>query len=150
MCVITGQQHFNRLAGLLLFTQNSGCVFTEVGALWCPLSLRREGSSALHHRNPEQQWLQEEFASPTAGHKSASHQIFTREQITFNSILVPSGTLLDLTGHIRVHHTQAEQGPAWSLPSWQSSAHTNTGCFSSEPGIIPTDNVEARQNRYFN
>lgn len=125
VCVITGQQHLNRLAGLLLLTQNSGCVFTEVGAVPCPLSLRREGPSALHHRNPEQQWLQEEFASPTAGHNSASHQIFAREQITFNFILLPSGTLLDFTGHIRVHNTQWEQGPAWSLPSWQSSAHTN-------------------------
>lgn len=124
VCVCTGQQHLNRLAGLLLLTQKNGCVFTEVGAVQCPLSLRREGSSALHHRNPEQQWLQEEFASAPAGHNSASHQIFRREQITFNSILVPSETLLDLTGH-RVHKTQSEQGPAWSLPSWQSSAHTN-------------------------
>lgn len=60
-----------------------------------------------------------------AGHNSASHQIFTREQMAFNSILVPSGTLLDLAGHIRARNTQSEQGPAWSLPSWQSSAHTN-------------------------
>lgn len=121
VCVITGQQHLNRLAGLLLLTQNSECVFTEVGAVGCPLSLRREGSSALHHRNPEQQWLQEELASPTAGHNSSSHQIFTREQITFNSVLVPSGTLLDLTGLIRAHNTKSEQGPPRSLSSWQSS-----------------------------
>lgn len=55
VCVITGQQHLKRLAGLLLLTQNSGCVFTEVGAVPCPLSLGRVGSSALHQRNPEQQ-----------------------------------------------------------------------------------------------
>lgn len=53
--VIAGQQHWNTLAGFVLLMKDSGCTFIEVGAVRHPISLRRQGCSALHHGNDEQQ-----------------------------------------------------------------------------------------------
>lgn len=80
----------------------------------CHITLRRERSLALHPRNDEQQQLQEELASPTAGHNLASRQIFTREQIYLALLshgLGQSCTLQDTLESITRDQSKDQHGP---------------------------------------